>query len=294
MGNRATSVDEQIDLLKCRGMRIDDEEKAKEHLLDIGYYRLGFYWHYLQVDGTHDFIPGVCLEDVIRFYYFDVDLRNLLGKYLYRIEVHFRTQIVYHVSNHYQDSPTWFNDARVVRNDIISKLPIIYNDKFKINNKPIRDHHAKYINDIYAPAWKTLEFFTFGQMFRLFKSLKEDSVKKEIASVYEIRDIEVLKNHILALINIRNICSHSGVLFDYNQPVGIKRIPDRRYRLKTRNQTNLNASIRLILFVLSKVSENRGDELLESLKVLIDGVRGHVVIEKIINEHIAFDISEIN
>ena len=41
---RATTIEEQIILLKDRGMTIEDEEKAKEILLDIGYYRLGFYW----------------------------------------------------------------------------------------------------------------------------------------------------------------------------------------------------------------------------------------------------------
>lgn len=35
----ATSVVEQIAKLRERGVIIDDEEKAKEILLDIGYYR---------------------------------------------------------------------------------------------------------------------------------------------------------------------------------------------------------------------------------------------------------------
>ena len=41
---KATTVDEQIDKLKSRGMIIDDNDKVRENLLDIGYYRLGFYW----------------------------------------------------------------------------------------------------------------------------------------------------------------------------------------------------------------------------------------------------------
>ena len=45
MGNKATTIEEQIALLKERGMVIDlDNKKVKEILLDIGYYRLGFYW----------------------------------------------------------------------------------------------------------------------------------------------------------------------------------------------------------------------------------------------------------
>ena len=40
---RALNIDEQIERLKSNGMIFDNEEKAKEILLDIGYYRFGFY-----------------------------------------------------------------------------------------------------------------------------------------------------------------------------------------------------------------------------------------------------------
>lgn len=290
MGGLATDVDTQIKLLMDRGMHIDDIEKAKEYLLDIGYYRLGFYWYYFEVDSQHSLRKGINLEDIIKLYYFDVDLRNLLGKYLYRIEVHFRTQVVYHVSNYYSKSPTWFNDAKVVNEAFIHQLPVIYNDKFKNKNVPIREHHSKYINDIYAPAWKTLEFFTFGQVFRVFRNLKEDIVKQKISDVYGIRDIGVLENHILGLINIRNICSHSGVLFDYNQPKGIRKIPCKRYKLRTRDQSNLNASIRLILFILSKVSQNRANDLEGELIALFDAAKRNEAVNEMIDQHIVLDI----
>ena len=37
----ATTIEEQIERLKQRGMTIDDESAVKEALSDIGYYRLG-------------------------------------------------------------------------------------------------------------------------------------------------------------------------------------------------------------------------------------------------------------
>lgn len=40
---RATTIEEQIDILKRRNIIIGDEDKARENLLDIGYFRLGFY-----------------------------------------------------------------------------------------------------------------------------------------------------------------------------------------------------------------------------------------------------------
>lgn len=40
---QATTYDEQIRILRSRGVVISDVAKAKEYLADIGYYRLGFY-----------------------------------------------------------------------------------------------------------------------------------------------------------------------------------------------------------------------------------------------------------
>lgn len=44
MGHKATTLDEQIALLRSRNMTISNENKAKEILFDIGYFRMGFYW----------------------------------------------------------------------------------------------------------------------------------------------------------------------------------------------------------------------------------------------------------
>src|SRR5690606_25116306 len=131
----------------------------------------------------------------------------------------------------------------------------------RLKNKIIIKHHEKYNTDSYAPAWKTLEFFSFGQILKIYTNLKCNKVKSQIAESYRLRDVNLLSDYFTAILNIRNICSHSNVLFDYNQPLGISRIPNKRFRLKNRNTSDLNASFRLILFILSKISINRTDEL---------------------------------
>ena len=90
--------------------------------------------------------------------------------------------------------------------------------------------------------------------------------------------------------NIRNICSHNGILFDYNQAIGIKRIPNLKYRIKNGNTTNLNASIRLLLFILNKVSNNRAHELEMELKVLFSKAQENKLVNGIIKSKIKFDI----
>jgi abortive infection bacteriophage resistance protein len=49
-------------------------------LLDIGYYRLGFYWHPFEINASHQFQEGTLFSNAVTLYYLDVDLRNLLLK----------------------------------------------------------------------------------------------------------------------------------------------------------------------------------------------------------------------
>jgi abortive infection bacteriophage resistance protein len=183
---------------------------------------------------------------------------------------------------------------KVVSEDIIKFIDKLYNgndEAFKRNNKPIKKHHIKYINDKYAPAWKTLEFFTFGQINKLFKALKDDDLKSQIAGSYGYADLAAFQNHITAIVNIRNICSHNGILFDHNQPIGVRKIPNKQYRIKSRNQTNLNASICVIFSILSIISKNRANDLKAQLDKLIAENMAIPELKQIIETKVGYEIN---
>ena len=61
-----------------------DEEKAKEILSDIGYFRLGSYCFPFEMgypnkkNRTHQYREGTKFSDVIKLYYLDVDLHYML------------------------------------------------------------------------------------------------------------------------------------------------------------------------------------------------------------------------
>lgn len=299
MSKKATTVEEQIELLKSRGITISNEEKAKEHLLDIGYYRLGFYWHYYQCDAVHNFEEGTDIKDAIDLYYLDVDLKNLLARYIYRIEVHFRTQLIYYVSNKYKDNPIWFSDKSIVRDFDKKVFNLKIYNKLKEENIHISKHHKSYPKHKYAPAWKTLEFLTFGQVLHFYEKIKDEDVKNIIAGVYGIRDMGNLKSYLILhrylvqILNIRNICSHSGVLFDYKQPTGVRTIPIKEYRVCARSQTNLNASVSLVLFMLSVISKNRANDLEKKVKEALEkAVIKNEKLKIVILNHMGFQFSK--
>lgn len=65
------SVDEQIDLLKKRNLLIEDEQKAKQVLSNISYYRLSGYLNYFKNNINDNFTINITFSKLIRIYNFD-------------------------------------------------------------------------------------------------------------------------------------------------------------------------------------------------------------------------------
>ncbi|WP_167605515.1 Abi family protein [Maribellus sediminis] len=291
MGNIATDTTTQIALLKERGMTLDlPEDKVKEHLLDIGYYRLGFYWYPFQKNTDHEFIEGTKFSDVIKLYYLDSDLRILLIKYTNRIEINFRTKVIYYVSNHYIESPTWFADPAIVNKEIIDFLDKNYDQKFIKNNKPIKQHHFKHINDKYAPAWKTLEFLTFGNVFNIYKNVKNRALKEQIANEFGVVSLDKFYNLFKVILDIRNSCAHGDVLYDYRRPTGISVIPSIPFNNKDRS--SLDSCVRVISYFLGNISKNRQADLKDSIKKLFGKYADNAALKTIIEDKINYNFKE--
>jgi abortive infection bacteriophage resistance protein len=267
----ATTIDEQISKLKNRGMAISDEAKAKEILSDIGYYRLGFYWFPFEYGypkktrRKHGFIKGTRFEDAVCLYYFDNDLRNTLIPYLHRIEVSFRTSVIYIVSNHYRHNPTWFADPKVVEPGFIKDLPNFYKDIRK--NEAVKRHHLKYINDIYAPAWKTLEYMTFGNMLYLFENLKDDSLKESVRAKFNVLSLDAFLSQMKTIRTIRNVCAHGHNLFDlkFHTPIKVGGLKG----LDARQRSTISGGLIVIASILKSISENRSNDLISQINNLL-------------------------
>jgi len=287
MGNIATTFNEQIALLEKRGMVFDYEpNKVKEVLLDIGYYRLGFYWHPFVVDGHHNLVNGIKFSDIVNLYYLDVDLRNILTKFLNRIEINFRTKLVYYVSNKYKTSPTWFIDPKIVDQDFIQDILKYYNEDFKKSNKPIKKHHQKYLNDKYAPAWKTLEFFTFGVILKIFKNLHDRQIQERITNIYGIKNLQKFISLMETLVLLRNTCAHGGVLFDLKIPRGISKIPDIIFN--NNDRMSLDSSIKVVSFFLNKISNDRKHEMETLINERFQNYRNNTFVRSVIEKEINF------
>ena len=267
---QATTLDEQISLLRSRGIQITNEEKAKEVLRDIGYYRLGFYLFpfeksYPRLRGRkHEYKDGTKLSDAVTLYYYDFDLRNILMRYINRIEVAFRTYMIYELSNKYKNEPTWFMSPSIMSHQFLQSFDNeIYNDNFR-KNPVIQRHHRKYINDKYAPAWKTIEFMTFGNVLKLYQNLKSLDDKRTISKRFGINQTMVFENYMETIRIVRNKCAHGSPLFDLTLCKSIKNGPAGRF--SNGEAGHLSAAIKVILYMIGTISQNRQHDLKQGIE----------------------------
>ncbi|RYD03580.1 hypothetical protein N752_19425 [Desulforamulus aquiferis] len=87
---KATTFDEQIQILKQRGLIIDDEATCKSFLSSINYYRFTAYLlPFKKSDNTY--VNEVYFEDVYKMYDFDRRMRTLLFGIVEEIELLLRT-----------------------------------------------------------------------------------------------------------------------------------------------------------------------------------------------------------
>lgn len=265
---QATTLEQQIAKLRSRKVEIADEEKAKEVLLDIGYYRLGFYFFPFEKsypnlrNRDHMMQDGTKFEDAVALYYFDFDVRNLLNRYISRIEVAFRTYMTYYLSNKYANDTTWFVNPSVVSQTFCDNFETTCYISIK-KNAAICRHHSKYRSDQYAPAWKTMEYMTLGNMLVLYQNLLVLEDKRTIAKHFGINQTAVFENYMECIRCIRNICAHGSVLYDTKLYYRIMRGP--AGRLTPSENGSFGGAIKVISYMVGRVSTNRRHEMIVKL-----------------------------
>lgn len=117
-------------------------------------------------------------------------------------------------------------------------------------------------------------------------NIKDQSVKQIIANEYGVRDLNKFFKLLHTVRLVRNICAHSGVLFDYSLPKSVSSIPQITYHKGDRN--SLDASIKVIGFFIQTISQNRFNDFQNDIKMFFDDRMKDPVLESVIRQHIKY------
>lgn len=224
------TLDEQIEILKNRGLVINDIDGTKRLLLRENYFFINGYRHiFLKNRNGNEFIKGTTFEELYAVFQFDRNFRNILFKNLLIFENNLKSILSYCLSKKYgikeKDylKPSNFSqDIKKIRqvNDVLSKIK----RQIKLNG---RQHSATlhYLSNYgYVPLWILVKLLSFGMINELYSILKPED-KLLIAEYYNL-DVETLGIYIGLLSNYRNLCAHEDIVYDHKTQ---KEIPDTRY-----------------------------------------------------------------
>lgn len=219
------TFDQQITILKSRGLYFNDEAQAKQLLQNISYYRMSGYWYPLLSDKqNHIFKTGATFEQAYYIYKFDAKLRTLILSEISKIEVAVRTQIAYVMSHAHGGQ--WFTDSSLFKNPAkhAKTLSKIDDEYSRSDEDFVTAFKAKY-SDHFPPSWITLEITSLGTLSLLYSNLKDGQCKRDIANCFGIADT-VMVSWLHAITYIRNICAHHSRL--WNKILGIRPMVPRR------------------------------------------------------------------
>ena len=210
---RFKSLDEQIEILKYKGLIINNETFAKEILLRENYFFLNGYRHLFMVsDNDRRYLQGTTFEELYSVFLFDRKLRNVLFKNLLIIENNIKSIISYQMSKKYgykekdylkEKNFTTNPEKRRQVKDLLAKMK----RQIRVNG---REHYAN--NYGFIPLWILVKVLSFGIVCEMFSILKDED-QDVIWSVYHI-DSDTLITYLPILANYRNLCAHEDILFD--------------------------------------------------------------------------------
>lgn len=224
------TLDEQIEILKEKGLTINDIDKTKSILFRENYFFIsGYRQLFMRSFKERKFIKGTTFEELYAMFVFDRRIRNIMFKNILIIENNIKSIISYQMSRKYgiKESeyldPKNFNQSpdRVRQvNDVLSKMK----RQIRVNGK---QHSATmhYLSNYgYIPLWILVKVLSFGIISELFSILKSED-QKAIANEYGL-DVNTLTIYLALLSNYRNLCAHEDILYTHRTQ---RSIPDNRY-----------------------------------------------------------------
>jgi len=230
-----TTYEEQLQILKDRGMEIEDETEAINILKRIHYYRFTAYALSFKDIPSNTYHPGTSFNKVYRHYMFDAALRNQFMEIVEYIEIALRSQMSYMLAHNYGalgyvESSNFDNAEYHMR-----FMDSLQNSIRKQSNEVFIIHHREHYQDRF-PVWTAFEVSTISMMSSLYKNLKLKDKKSIAREYYLFRDVSYreLENWFHVLTVFRNRCAHYSRLFNYRIPINIKYVRrDRSLRLST-------------------------------------------------------------
>ncbi|RIS87871.1 Abi family protein [Mycobacteroides abscessus] len=231
------SYEDQVRLMKSRGLQCPDEAAAVQLLQQVGYYRLSAYVYpfreMLPASEARRESPahyrsntirdGTSFDDVQKLWRFDRKLRLKILDALETVEIGLRTRLAYvlgerHKFGHLErdaldanacEEPCQDESAADAFGEWLARYEKL---KDAAKNEDFMVHHrCKYGDPI--PVWIAVEFLDFGALCKLYR-LMEKSDQNAVAISMGVKGGTLLRRWLRDLNYLRNLCAHHSRLWN--------------------------------------------------------------------------------
>jgi len=225
------TVQEHIELLKLRGLHINNEERATRYLQNISYYHLSGYMYPFLIDKKqHLYKPNSSFDDIINLYCFDRELRVLIFSTIEKIEIAIRAQITNNFAVETKN-PFWYTEINnfsfpAKHKDFLNNISFYVKRSTDVFIKHFYDTY----NEPYPPVWMVLEVLSMGKLSILYQITKRSVPRKAIAKYFGVKE-PIMANWLHTLVYIRNICAHHARLWNKSLriPIKLPKVTDRTW-----------------------------------------------------------------
>lgn len=210
----ALSIDEQITLLKQRGLVIEDETYARRYLEKVGYFRLSAYFYPLLKEPKehHIFKVGSTFNLAVALYKFDRKLRLLVFSQIEKIEVAAKAQITEKGLKETSDV-FWLHESKNFKDmRQFRQTETIILGEWKGSKEDFVIHYEQTYCDN-PPAWMMIELIPLGVLSHLYRNIQKPSLQKAISKEFGLFP-DVFSSWLFSLSSIRNICCHHNRLWN--------------------------------------------------------------------------------
>lgn len=258
------NIQEQVELLKSRGLTVEDADSAAEFLLYHNYYRVSGYSLTLRKDDV--FYESATMQNIIDIYEFDHELRHILLKHLETIEIKMKSVYSYEFAQMY--SPYNYEDSSLFADS----------DKHKeIMEKAERQKNLSLKNEAYLkhfsdtgqkmPIWAYVSLLTIADISLLYK-ISETELKNKVAEDFFINTpnrADLLSRFMHSMTIVRNLCAHGSRLYNriFQQKPGLKKS---ELSLLIKNDKNIvdNQHLYGFIFVMRRLLSKQDFSTLKS------------------------------
>lgn len=209
----ALDYGQQLQLLKERGMIVNNDAKALHHLEKISYYRLSGYWYpFISNRITNTFATGVTFEGAFNLYCFDRELRLMVLNEIEKIEVAVRAHLIYEFAHAH--GPFWYSDESLFRSNrqhgfLMNSIRQQYD---RSDEEFIQAFQRKY-SDPFPPSWMLMEIISFGTLSKLYKNLRPSITRRCVAAKFGVAD-RVFESWLHSTVYLRNVCAHHSRMWN--------------------------------------------------------------------------------